>query len=397
MVNLDVAPGFTGAAAGGVRRDRPFTGAFPAALVTDQQRRAAAGRRLARRAANGACAAATASASTTAPTPRSRGSWSLSRRLPSTDTSSARSTTPLTWKTRSLAPPVDDHQQLRRRQGLSARRDADLEPRRPARRSARGWQPAPAIPARAARTSTSCARPTAGPTGSHRGRRSRSSGSRRRASRSCTSVHAAAAQPADPRRRRQRRLHPRQVDRQCVVHRRRRPGGRAERSGPRRRARPLELRPAPPVRLEPLVELPFGANRRWLNQGRPWAAVSATGRWRRRSPRSRARRSPRGCSPPRRDVARGTNGTLRADYTGGDVTLETRPRCCVSSTPAHSRCRSPVRSARPAATPSSARADAARRNARPRRPPHGHAGAVAAPRGHATCSTACASAPSTRR
>jgi hypothetical protein len=70
------------------------------------------------------------------------------------------------------------------------------------------------------------------------------------------------------------------------------------------------------------VELPFGPNRPWLNGGGLWARalenwrVSATGTWQSGTPLT-----PRAVGAAA-DVARGTNGTLRADYNGQPVRLD---------------------------------------------------------------------------
>lgn len=70
------------------------------------------------------------------------------------------------------------------------------------------------------------------------------------------------------------------------------------------------------------VELPFGPNRRWLNDGGPWA------RWLEAWTASIAVTVQEGTPLTARvlsavsDVARGTNGTLRADYLGGAIALE---------------------------------------------------------------------------
>jgi hypothetical protein len=67
------------------------------------------------------------------------------------------------------------------------------------------------------------------------------------------------------------------------------------------------------------VELPFGQNRRWLNQGGIWAALlenwraSTTFSWQSGTPYT-----PR-VTGSATDVARGTNGTLRADYNGQPI------------------------------------------------------------------------------
>ena len=66
-------------------------------------------------------------------------------------------------------------------------------------------------------------------------------------------------------------------------------------------------------------ELPFGQNRRWLNGGGPWAAIAEGWRintsftWQSGAPYTPT------ISGAAADVARGTNGTLRANYTGAPV------------------------------------------------------------------------------
>jgi hypothetical protein len=67
------------------------------------------------------------------------------------------------------------------------------------------------------------------------------------------------------------------------------------------------------------AELPFGPDRRWLNQGGAWAKLAenwratATFTWQSGTPYT-----PR-VTGSAADVARGTNGTLRADYTGAPI------------------------------------------------------------------------------
>jgi trimeric autotransporter adhesin len=70
------------------------------------------------------------------------------------------------------------------------------------------------------------------------------------------------------------------------------------------------------------LELPFGANRQWLNQGGPWAAV--LGDWSLSASFTAQSGTPFTARvlAAASDVARGTNGTLRADYVGGDVALD---------------------------------------------------------------------------
>ena len=69
------------------------------------------------------------------------------------------------------------------------------------------------------------------------------------------------------------------------------------------------------------VELPFGPNRRWLANGGPWAALlenwraTATVTWQSGTPYT-----PR-LQASAAEVARGTSGTLRANYTGGAVQI----------------------------------------------------------------------------
>ena len=69
------------------------------------------------------------------------------------------------------------------------------------------------------------------------------------------------------------------------------------------------------------VELPFGPNRQWLNGGCAWAALldnwrlSASYSWQSGTPLTPLVRASAA------DAARGTSGTLRADYNGGRITL----------------------------------------------------------------------------
>ena len=79
----------------------------------------------------------------------------------------------------------------------------------------------------------------------------------------------------------------------------------------------------PPRRLSTLsLELPFGANRPWLNQGGPWAA--ALGDWSLNASFTAQSGTPFTARvlAAASDVARGTNGTLRANYIGGPVSLD---------------------------------------------------------------------------
>ena len=150
--------------------------------------------------------------------------------------------------------------------------------------------------ARAATTSTWSALPTAAPTGlSIPGRGAVPLGV---VGRHVDPARGDAARPqaAEPRLRRRLQLHLRQVDRRRLVDRRRRGGGGAERPGPRGRAGPVELRPAPPARR--------GLAGRAARRPRP--EVAARGRAREPARRmgverdrhagSRARLSPRACS-----------------------------------------------------------------------------------------------------
>jgi hypothetical protein len=69
------------------------------------------------------------------------------------------------------------------------------------------------------------------------------------------------------------------------------------------------------------VELPFGPNRRWLNGGGPWAALLES--WSAAltfTAQSGTPLTPRVLSSAS-DAARGTNGTLRADYNGQPIAL----------------------------------------------------------------------------
>jgi hypothetical protein len=70
-----------------------------------------------------------------------------------------------------------------------------------------------------------------------------------------------------------------------------------------------------------IFELPFGPNKPWLHDGGPWAAMF--GHWRGGldvTLQSGTPLTPR-VQNAAGDVARGTNGTLRADYLGGSVQL----------------------------------------------------------------------------
>jgi hypothetical protein len=70
------------------------------------------------------------------------------------------------------------------------------------------------------------------------------------------------------------------------------------------------------------LELPFGSNRPWLNQGGPWAAM--LGDWSLSASFTAQSGTPFTARvlAAASDVARGTNGTLRADYVGGAVALD---------------------------------------------------------------------------
>jgi hypothetical protein len=69
------------------------------------------------------------------------------------------------------------------------------------------------------------------------------------------------------------------------------------------------------------VELPFGPEKRWLNGGGPWAVLldnwrlSGTYAWQSGTPLTALVRASAS------DAARGTTGTLRADYDGGGITI----------------------------------------------------------------------------
>jgi len=69
------------------------------------------------------------------------------------------------------------------------------------------------------------------------------------------------------------------------------------------------------------VELPFGPNRQWLNQGGTWAAIfgewSLTAAFTAQSGTPYTARVLAAAS----DVARGTNGTLRANYDGAPIVI----------------------------------------------------------------------------
>jgi len=70
------------------------------------------------------------------------------------------------------------------------------------------------------------------------------------------------------------------------------------------------------------IELPFGANRRWLHDGGPWAAMLAE--WSLAASFTAQSGTPFTARvlAAASDVARGTNGTLRANYVGGQVALD---------------------------------------------------------------------------
>jgi hypothetical protein len=70
------------------------------------------------------------------------------------------------------------------------------------------------------------------------------------------------------------------------------------------------------------LELPFGSDHRWLNQGGPWAA--AFGDWSLAASFTAQSGTPYTARvlAAASDALRGTNGTLRADYTGGLVALD---------------------------------------------------------------------------
>jgi hypothetical protein len=70
------------------------------------------------------------------------------------------------------------------------------------------------------------------------------------------------------------------------------------------------------------MELPFGTGRRWLNQGGSWAALA--GGWSLSTSFTAQSGTPFTARilAAASDVARGTNGTLRADYDGASLTLD---------------------------------------------------------------------------
>jgi hypothetical protein len=69
-------------------------------------------------------------------------------------------------------------------------------------------------------------------------------------------------------------------------------------------------------------ELPFGANRRWLHDGGPWAAALAN--WSLSASFTAQSGTPFTARvlAAATDVARGTNGTLRADYLGVPISVD---------------------------------------------------------------------------
>jgi hypothetical protein len=69
------------------------------------------------------------------------------------------------------------------------------------------------------------------------------------------------------------------------------------------------------------VELPFGPNRRWLNQPGTWQALFRDWRFTTMfTAQSGTPYTPRVAGAPS-DIARGTNGTLRANYNGQPISL----------------------------------------------------------------------------
>ena len=70
-----------------------------------------------------------------------------------------------------------------------------------------------------------------------------------------------------------------------------------------------------------IFELPFGRNRRWLADGGPWAAIA--GNWTLSANFSYDSGQPYTARVvgAASEIARGTNGSLRADYAGGDISV----------------------------------------------------------------------------
>ena len=211
-----------------------------------------------------------------------------------------------------------DDQHLRRRSELSARLRPDLESRRAARSDAHAERRHRLHRHARARTSTSCARRIAGPTACASPACRRSSGSRPTAIRSCTrsTVRLRKRLTQGHRRGRAATRLSKSIDDASSI------GGggsdrRAERSGSRRRARALELRSAPPLRGRLHLRAAVRREQAAGSTAAPRRRSSATGvLQRQRCSWPRARRSPRACSATSSDVARGTNGTLRANYNG---------------------------------------------------------------------------------
>lgn len=75
------------------------------------------------------------------------------------------------------------------------------------------------------------------------------------------------------------------------------------------------------VTADAMVELPFGRNRRWLSEGGWWAAIA--GNWTLSANFSYDSGQPYTARVlgAASEIARGTNGSLRADYVGGDIAL----------------------------------------------------------------------------
>ena len=134
--------------------------------------------------------------------------------------------------------------------------------------------------------------------------------------------HGSTAQAAGQGRRRQRELHVCEVDRRCLVDWRRRARGGAKRSGPGCRMGALEFDRRYQVAGNLFVEFPFGPNRRWLNGSSTWSALLRDWAVSMSFAVDSGTLFTARLLSATSDAARGTNGTLRADYTGAPISID---------------------------------------------------------------------------